>query len=537
VFFAVLALIAATAAAQPHESITVQVIDVPVYVFRNGTSIRNLTKDDFELYVNGKRQTIDYFDPIEFTKVDAPPQAATAPTAPPADPRERRLFLLVFDLAYNRPAGLANARRAAAIMVDKALPEDFFAVATYGSRGANFVIPFTRDHEIIRRAVLKLSPSSAHDSLSISITDAERQSADAWNPSGGAGSGSGRAGAEDPMPEIMAGFATDERQRAKNASKSQLSELSKIAARLANLEGYKHMILFSEGFAADYFTGSTPNLGVLSYQGAMPPQVDNDMWQSLQTMVKSFHAAGVLLHTVDLRIYDSMSLDEKSVNIPGPMPVYSGGVPAKTQRFDTLANDTLYSFAEQTGGQFIHFTNDFSGALTNLSRTVSAGYRLGFKPINPRKGENSIDVKVKNVPSGTTISFRKGFGGAMGSPDTRDALLLADIIQNDIPQTGTPPLFAFNVRPFIDVVVPARQLAREHGAIKDASVLLYIFDDKGVAVLNLGKNISISPNTRSDAVVRQKLELPPGNYVAKALLRVDKSIGFAKVAFAIPDVK
>jgi hypothetical protein len=288
------------------------------------------------------------------------------------------------------------------------------------------------------------------------------------------------------------------------------------------------MILFSEGFAADYFTGSTPNLGALNYEGNLPPQVDNDMWKSLQTMVKSFHAAGVLLHAVDLRIYGLIPPDEKSVNIPGPKPV--------SQRFDTLANDTLYSFAAQTGGQFIHFTNDFSGALTNLSRTVSAGYRLGFKPVNPRKGENSIDVNVRNVPRGTTLSFRKGFGGAVESPDTRDTLLLADIIQNDIPQTGTPPIFAFNVRPFIDVVVPARQLAREHGAIKDASVLLYIFDDKGVAVLNLAKNISIAPNTRSDAVVRKKLELPPGSYVAKALLRVDKSIGFAKVAFAIPDV-
>jgi hypothetical protein len=265
----------------------------------------------------------------------------------------------------------------------------------------------------------------------------------------------------------------------------------------------------------------------------MPPQVDSDMWGSLQTMIKSFHAAGVLLHTVDLRSYDSMNLDEKQVNIPGATPVYA----TTTQRFDPLANDTLFTFAAQTGGQFIHFTNDFSGALTSLSRTVSAGYRLGFKPVNPKKGENSIDVKVKNVPSGTAISFRKGFGGATESPDTRDTLLLADIIQNDIPQTGTPPAFAFNVRPFIDVVVPARQLARERGAIKDAAVLLYIFDDKGVAILNLGKNISISPNTRSDAVVRQKLELPPGNYVAKALLRVDKSIGFARVAFTIPEVK
>ena len=534
-FFVVVALFTSAARAQTHESITVQVIDVPVYVFSNGTSIRNLTKDDFELFVNGKPQTIDYFDPIDFS-----PVAATAPdvkSAPPAaNPRERRLFLLLFDLAYNRPAALHRARAAAAQMVDRALPQDFFGVAISTSRGAKFIIPFTHDRDVIRRALLKLSPSSAHDSLAISITDAERQSAEAW---GSNMTGAGRGKDEDSMPEIMAGFGPEERQRSKNMAQAQLEDVAMIASRLGGLEGYKHVVLFSEGFAADYFTGSTPNLGALNYEGNgnMPPQVDSDMWGALQKMVKSFHAAGVLLHTVDLRIYDSMNLDEKTVNIPAATAVYANGAPAKTQRFDALANDTLFAFAAQTGGQFIHYTNNISGALTDLSRTVSAGYRLGFKPVNPKKGENTIDVKVKNVPSGTTISFRKGFGGAAESPDARDTLLLADIIQNDIPQTGTPPIFAFNVRPFIDVVVPARQLAREHRAIKDASVLLYIFDDKGVAIFNLGKNISISPNTRSDVVVRRKLELPPGNYVAKALLRVDKSIGFARVAFTIPGVK
>ena len=69
---AVLSVVASGATAQTHESITVQVVDVPVYVFSQGKPIRNLTKNDFELYVNGKRQSIDYFDPIEF----APPAAA-----------------------------------------------------------------------------------------------------------------------------------------------------------------------------------------------------------------------------------------------------------------------------------------------------------------------------------------------------------------------------------------------------------------------------------------------------------------------------
>lgn len=525
----IMTLLAAGAGAQTHESITVQVVDVPVYVFSNGKPIRDLTKNDFELYVNGKRQTIDYFDTIDLTTVGSAPQANKPVAAVAADPRARRLFLLLFDLAYNRPAALARAQKAAAIMVDHAMRQDLFAVATYGSSGANFVIPFTRDHDVIRRAVLKLAPSSAHDALALSITNAERETAAAWNPNMAGAAGGG----EDPMAEIMAGFKTEERQRAKNAAETELEGLSAIAARLTDLEGYKHVILFSEGFDSELVTGVT---NVVS--GA--PEVDAGMLQALQKLYRAFHAAGAHLHTVDLRNADSMNLNEKN-GPPQATPVYVGAGanarPVSTQRFDPLANDVLYEFAAQTGGQFIHYTNDFAGALEDLSTTVSTGYRLGFRPDNPKKGENTIEVKVKNVPSGTTVSFRKGFSTTPDVRNTADALLLADIIQNDIPQTGTAPIFSFTTRPYIDIIIPARQLARERGGITDATLMFYIFDAGGNAVEYREKKISIPATPSSDIAVRQKLIMPPGSYVAKALLRIDKSIGFAKVAFAIPAEK
>jgi VWFA-related protein len=525
---AVLSLLASGATAQTRESITVQVVDVPVYVFSHGKPIRNLTKADFELFVNGKRQAIDYFDPIEFApSVGAALPRAEKPlaAAPAADPRERRLFLLLFDLAYSRPAGFDHARKAAVTMVDRALPQDSFAVATYGSLGAKFVIPFTRDHDVIRRAVLKLSPSRAHDALAISITDAERQSASAWS-SGAAAGASAPSGGEDPMPEIMKGFGQDEVQRAKNLAKSQFDDFSMIAARMGSLEGYKHVILFSQGISPSLITGVSGKLGL-----PQVPALDPAMWGGLQSMARSFQGAGVLLHTVDLGIVEPMNLDMTEA------PVYIDGKPASIQRFDVLSNDTLYTYAAKTGGQFLHWTNDISGLLADLSTTVSAGYRLGFKPVNARKGGNEIDVKVNNVPRGTTVSFRKGFSSTSEPPNIDDALLLADIIQNDIPQSGTPPAFSFATRPFIDIVVPARQLAKEFGAIKSAGVFLYIFDDKGAAVADWGKDISIPAAPATDKVIRQKLALPPGKYVAKSLLRVGKSIGFARIAFTIRDEK
>lgn len=44
------------------EAVTVNVVDVPVYVERFGVPIEGLTRDDFTLFVDGKPQPIDYFD-------------------------------------------------------------------------------------------------------------------------------------------------------------------------------------------------------------------------------------------------------------------------------------------------------------------------------------------------------------------------------------------------------------------------------------------------------------------------------------------
>jgi VWFA-related protein len=516
---AVLSLLASGATAQTHESITVQVIDVPVYVFSQGKPIRNLTKEDFELYVNGKRQTIDYFDPIEFVEdAAASAQKPALTVAPAADPRERRLFLLLFDLAYSRPSALARARAAAVKMVGLAQAHDFFAVGTSTSRGARFLIPFTRDRNVIRRAIQKLAPSSAHDSLAIAITDAERQTAQEWVPDmTGAG-----AASEDPMAENMAGFASADMQRSQNLAQSHIEEIADIAGRLGDLEGYKHVVFFSEGFSSRMF--------------GLPGKPDPGMLRSLELMAHSFQGAGALLHTLDLGpVGNDVITLERSAASYGALN--AAGITTYVRRYDDSRDETLLMFAAKTGGQFLHWTNDFAGALADLSTTVSAGYRLGFKPVNPRKGANKIEVKVKKIPRQATVSFRRGFSSTPGSPDTSEGLLLADIIENDIPQTGTAPAFSFLERPSIDIIVPMRQLAKEHGALKEVTIMLYIFDDKGTAVDYREKKISIPLTPEADTIVRQKLALPPGNYIAKSLLQVEKSIGFARIAFTVPDEK
>src|SRR5947209_18063604 len=92
--------VATAAFAQVRESVTVQVVDVPVHVIAyGGDPVTGLTRDNFQHFVTGKPQKIDYFDAIDFATL-SPEQSS--------DPRQRRLHPLVFDLT----APIHDAQRA-----------------------------------------------------------------------------------------------------------------------------------------------------------------------------------------------------------------------------------------------------------------------------------------------------------------------------------------------------------------------------------------------------------------------------------------
>src|SRR5207302_10962215 len=99
----VLALIPiiASAAPQTREKTTVEVVQVPVSVTTDGSSVRGLTREDFTLRVNGKVQPVDYFDVIDF---------ASLSNDQLRDPRQRRLYVLAFDLPHTPPLDRKSTR-------------------------------------------------------------------------------------------------------------------------------------------------------------------------------------------------------------------------------------------------------------------------------------------------------------------------------------------------------------------------------------------------------------------------------------------
>ena len=451
--------------------IDVEVVDVPVFVARGDTPIAGLTRDQFELYVNGKPQPIEYFDAIA--------AGDDAPTL-----RERRLFLLLFDVAFSHPLALPRAQRAAADWIAKAPPGDYFAIATYsGRRGVWFAAPFTRDRDSLTRAIRSLRHSRSGDPLAIVMTDAERAAPSDWAEGRFAG-------------ELAAETLSDiHRMRSIRAAEDQIDGLAEVSKRLASLEGQKHVVVLSEGW--DGRSPSMLHLASMSRPAATGTWpgggFDMSLFNDLDAMHRRFHVSGVFLHALDLE-----------------------GVTASL-----TSNAGLHALTRGTGGKFVHSRNDLGSALGHLSTSLERSYRLGFRPVNAKRGYNKIEVRVRDGGRGLRVEHRRGFSSVGEPANVHDGLYLADVVLNDVPQSGTAATLTLHDGT-LSAEIPMRELAAQG---QSAELLVYAFAADGAALMYHREVIKVSDVEAKTFAIA----VPEGTKVAKALLRVNGSVGFSLV--------
>ena len=423
-----------------HDSVTVEVIDVPVFVARGDQPVTGLTRDDFEVFVNGKPQPIDSFEEIA--------ARGEVPTL-----RDRRLFLLLFDITFSRPYALPRAQKAAARVIANAAPGDYFAVATYSNRrGIWFAAPFTRDRDALGRAIRSLNNPQSGDPLAIVMTASERAAGADWSDADS--------------------FATVEsardiaRMEALRGMEDQTEGLAELGERIAALQGQKHVVLLSEGWGG----------------------VELNVYDDIVAMHRRFDAAGVLLHAIDL-----------------------DGTAG--------ADEALYALTSGTGGKFLHSRNDIGRALTSLSASLDRGYRIGLRPDHAKRGYNAIEVRVRG--RGLRVDHRRGFSSARELANPHDGLYLADVVLNDVPQSGTAA--ALTLRDdTLTATIPMRELAAQG---KQAELLVYAFAADGSALMFHREVVAVTEDDAKAFVIA----MPAGTTVAKALLRIDGSVGFSKV--------
>jgi hypothetical protein len=188
--------------------------------------------------------------------------------------------------------------------------------------------------------------------------------------------------------------------------------------------------------------------------------------------------------------------------------------------------ESLQFLASSTGGEYLHDRNDLRAALREIATTYSRGYLLGFRPTGARSGYNSISVRLKGVRG--KVRHRVGFMGTAPQANPIDALHLADIVLNDVPQTGVAATLAMREGHLI-ARIPLDQLSAVLGRPGQAELMVYIFDANGAAIDFRRQLIDVPAGAKGELPVTLILGLPPGSYSVKALLRAADSVGFSRV--------
>jgi len=524
-----LLLVSSQAFAVHHEVATVEVVQVPVYISVNGHAVTGLTKDDFEIYVNGKPQSVDYFDTIDF---------AALPASTTSDPRQRRLYLLTFDERFSSRAALQRAQKAALQYLDHALPGDVFGVATYtGNHGLQFVVPFTRDQVLLRRALRGLSSAQAGDPLFLTVTTG----------------GGSMAGLDTPGMQDV-GFRRElSIQPLRFAVEDEIRALSAVADRMAALDGQKHVVLLSGGFNASlihgvqsvhptthtgYGTFGPTGYGTFSmlhggtnafatpYENSMSrvryndvavtgnPQLGFDprLGAYMQEMFGHFTAASVFLDAIDIE-----------------------GLRPRQRAIDT---EGLFALTHDTGGTLVEHTSDMNVAIQELTDKQRVVYVLGFRPTSERR-TNGIRVKVRNAPAGARITYRPSYSNEISLPASNDGLHLADVLMNDLPQTGLTLRAAVTPsgkHAVIDVDIATRELlALSDSQDVEAEALVYVYSGNAVVAFK-ERRITIEAARVDPAKpvrLSENFELPDGHYAAKVLVRFGDQIGFVRSDFVV----
>lgn len=546
----VLTLVVSANAQRFGEAVQVTVIEVPVTVVdRSGQPVRNLTKEDFELYDDGKRVPIDYFDVVDMTTVTAEER----PDAP-LPPAATRHFLLLFDLANSSPGTIGRATEAAKDFVNTQMGErDLAAVATFTYEGgAKMLTSFTRNRTLLANAIETLGLPKY-----FKITDPLMISAAISTPgldSGGAGGGTkeGREGAiREMLEDVNRAAANLNDSEAKNRLKIQMTNFANMARILDRLPGQKQVILLSEGFDARIVQGRENRNRTFEERQQQAAEADSifsgegyrtnseDRFGSatatndVRAMADIFRRSDVVLHAIDIRGLRGAGSEAGSMSS-------SRG----------KSNEALFLLTNPTGGTVFQNENDLSTNMTRMLKQQEVIYLLGFTAKSSGKPGKFRELKVK-VKNGR-VSHRPGYYESSGQvSDIERTLSLAEIMMTDTPVSdvevtvAATPLPGPGGKARVPVLVEmtgAKFLEGISGNTATANLYLYAFDAENQVVDFLQQRISLDLAKAGDAVrgsgVRYlgTLRLPKGDYAVKALVRVEETgrAGFVRSPLTVP---
>ena len=404
------------------EQVEVSLVLIDIVVRdRKDQPVSSLTRDDFELRIDGiavDPTDIESFEEIcgETPAVPASAAAASPPPATPSvasstgSPAAPRYIIIYFDFAHMSMSGARLAMRGARDHVTQHLnPADRVMILAY-KNGLRLVQDFTSDAALLvsRIDAMRADPATIE-------TEVGEEDANALEVLS--------APCLDDTCSSRRAAASARAIREEMRGRGSLEALTTLMPALAGLKGRKAVILFTEVLREE------PGAEYFVFTPISPGQEGISLESEMLRLSSEANAAGVSFYTVHSA---GLTAGDAGTD-PIALSRSAGNASARALQ-TTLANET--------GGRALANSNNLGAILTSASRDLSCYYLLGYR-YRGRGDNKRHSVQVKLIPgrqaksrSGLTVRHRSWFSD-QSAGDRRDRLvrsaLLAPALYHALP--------------------------------------------------------------------------------------------------------
>jgi len=495
---------------------------------KKGNPVRDLKKEDFTLFEDGKKQEISTLD---FESVDEMATAGEAGTtvsgsagpgtllragkkaAPTLDARDRRLILLFFDFSAMDPEQIERSVDAAKKFVEtKMQPADLIALVSLATN-MRVDLDFTDDRTKLAAAL------------------------SAYTSGQGQGFDNGTTGSAEGGAETSGAFTADDSDYNTFSADRKLLALQSMMQVLGKLPQKKSLIYFSNG---------------ISQSG-----VDNQ--SALRATTAAAVKANVSIYSLDVRGLQAFPPggEAQAASLHG-QSAYSGGSVLSDLNNNSSSQETLGTLSSDTGGKAFFDSNDFSGVFSQVQKDSSVYYVLGFTSNNPLKDGRFRRLKVLVNRPDLKLDYRSGYYAGrdfehLNRADREQQMedeLAAQLPRVDVPLFAGTAYFRQDDSHYylaVSLVIPGSQIPFVTDKEKDQATVDIIGE-----VLESGKfragqlRDTVKLAVESTRQVRRKnvqyntgFVLAPGSYHLKFVVRENQTgrLGSFETDVQVPDLR
>ena len=537
-----------------------ELVQTDVMVFdKQGKFINGLTKDNFELRVDGKLRPIQAFEQItagsdEESQLAAARGATTINLKRPVPLDRGRIVFFYLDDFHMDVFGMSSAKKVITQFIEKEMGQNDQAAIASATGQIGFLQQLTTDRMILQRALDKLRPQiysvrdpeqpSMSDYQALLIDRLDRQVFDYFvaetmrlNP----------GLRMDTAAAIVRGRAMQIQSQSARFNLNTLSGLEKLIQSAKNLPGRKVVFFLSGGFFIENRRGDAMN--------------------KMRDITSAAAKSGVVIYSMDTRGLVASLQDVTTASNFDPY----GQLSLSDHQELSASQDGLNALAADTGGKATFNTNDLRKGLAPAIKETSTYYLLAWKPDaeSDKNRFRSLEVKLIGKPD-LAVRVRKGYFDLDPAPTPKTAKAPAQPAQSKPAPT--------QLRESIAAAYPARELPillsadyydlpdkgptistaiqlpgeflvfyeRPDGKIQAAVDLsAAYFDEKGVAktsflerIVTTAPSLEQAKTYHNDITFTYPASLPPGLYQVRVAAREEKSgkIGSAHAWVEIPNL-